>query len=221
MYTYTGLRWTSRYCLWLLEKTCSRGVAWQSKLRGLNRLKLLNVLSKSLNYLFLLGFGTLSRSSCGGSDPSCGGSSPHNWIRNYTPDLQHDVNLHSHHWTTGDASILITHYHMKAWKRCRQTLSFYHYCLGSMYNYIRHLSLLRSTYTFWSHGDYTTLGDMIFDQVTSLSLNVVLWLGIVTGIGGKYRYDGPMDAAGCLGWLWPMQHNNTLTVIFRSQDRIP
>ena len=63
-----------------------RGVASQSKLRGLNRLKLLKIPSKSSNFRFLLGFDTLSRSSCGGLfDPSCGGSSPHNLIRNYTP----------------------------------------------------------------------------------------------------------------------------------------
>ena len=42
-----------------------RGVASQSKLRGLNRLELLKLPAKSLNFRFLLGFDTLSCSSCG------------------------------------------------------------------------------------------------------------------------------------------------------------
>ena len=59
-------------------ESTSRRRSFAKQVVGLNRLKLLKVPSKSLNFLFLLGFDTLSRSSCGGS-------SHHNWIRNYAP----------------------------------------------------------------------------------------------------------------------------------------
>ena len=52
------------------------GVASQIKSRGLSRSKLHKVPSKSLNFRFLLGFDTLSRSSCGGSDPKLWGLKP-------------------------------------------------------------------------------------------------------------------------------------------------